>query len=76
MVYVPQKSKHGLVWEGGERNVIFYADNGRIVGRYHKWFQDVLSVVVEIFWRMALERNIDKSNTMVCTSGFIWMKWG
>ena len=45
-------------WAVGERNVIFYADNVRILGKDHKWVQGALSVTVEMFWRMGLEKNI------------------
>ena len=31
----PQEAQHGLGWAVGERNLIFYADDGRIAGRYH-----------------------------------------
>ena len=31
----PQEARHGMGWAAGERNLIFYADNGRIGGRYH-----------------------------------------
>ena len=58
VVCVPQEAKHGVGWATGERNVIFYADNVRILGQDHKWVQDALSVTVEMFWRMGLEKNI------------------
>ena len=65
-----------MVWAAGERNLIFYAENGRIVGRDHIWVQDAMSVTVEIFCRMGLETNLEKTKTMVCTPGFIWEEWG
>ena len=33
-------------------------------------------VKVAIFLRMGLEKNLDNTNSMVCTPGFIWGKWG
>ena len=29
----PQEAHHGMGWEVGERNLVFYADDGRVVGR-------------------------------------------
>ena len=29
----PQESQHGLVWASGERNLVFYPKNVRIVGQ-------------------------------------------
>ena len=63
-------------WADGERNLIFYADNGRIVGQDHEWVQDALSVTVAMFHRMGLETNLEKIKSMVCTTGFIWVEWG
>ena len=72
LVCGPQEAKHGLGWAAGERNVIFYADDVRIAGRYHEWVQDALLVTVEMFRSMGLKKNINNSKTMVCTTGFIW----
>ena len=72
----PQKAQNGLVWAAGEQNLIFYADNGRILGREHMWVQDALSLAVAMFHRMELETNLEKTNNMVWTPGFIWGKWG
>ena len=41
-----QEAQHDLVWVAGERNVIFYADNGRIAGWDNKWVKYALSVMV------------------------------
>ena len=59
---------------GGERNVIFYVNNGSIAGRDHKWVQDSLLVTVAMFRRMGLEINLEKSKTMVFMPGYIWGK--
>ena len=72
----PQEAQHGLGWAVSERNLIFYADDGRIAGRDHMWVQDALSVTVEMFRRVGLEKNLENTKTMVCTPGFIWGKWG
>ena len=65
----PHEAKHGLGWEAGERNVIFYADDDRIAGQDHEWVQDALSVTVAMFRRMGLDTNIEKSKTMVYRPG-------
>ena len=51
----PQEAQHGLGWAAWERNMIFYANYGRIAGQDHEWVQDVLSVTVEMFRRMGLK---------------------
>ena len=47
-----QEAQHGLGWAAGERNLTFYAKDGRIAGQDHEWFQDALSVTVAMFCRM------------------------
>ena len=54
----PQEAHHGMGWAVGERNLVFYADDRSIVGRYHKWVQDALTVTVSMFRRMALKNNL------------------
>ena len=68
----PQEARHVLVWAARERNIIFYADDSRILGQDHVWFQDALSATVEMFRRMGLETNLEKTKTMVFTPRFIW----
>ena len=46
---VPQEARHGMEWATGERNLILYADDGRIYGRDHIWVQDTLTVSVTMF---------------------------
>ena len=45
----PQEAWHGMGWDAGEQNLIFYADGVRINGRDHIWVQDTLIVSVEMF---------------------------
>ena len=71
----PQKDQNGLGWAAGERNMIFYAGNGRIAGKYHKWVQDAVTVTVAMFQRMGLDTKLYNYKTMVCTPGYIWGKW-
>ena len=71
-----QEAQNGLRWAAGDRNLVFYANNGWISGRDHEWVQDAMLVTVTMFRRMVLEKNIKKTKTMFCTPGFIWGKWG
>ena len=66
-----QESHNGMVCEARERNLVFYMDDGSIVGRDHEWLQDALTVMVAVLYRMGLEDNHEKTNVMVCTPGFI-----
>ena len=59
----------------GERNLVFYADNGRIAGRYHIWVQDALTETVEMFRRVGIDTNLEKTKALVCTPRYIWGKW-
>ena len=35
VVFRPQEDQHGMVWEAGERNLVFYVDYGRIAWGDH-----------------------------------------
>ena len=76
VVCVPQEAQHGLVWETVESNLIFYAEDSMILGWDNELVQDAILVTVEIFCRMGLEKNINKTKAVVCTPGFIWGEWG
>ena len=54
-----------MIWEAGERNLAFYANDGRIAGRDHGWVQDVLRVTVEMLCRMGIDDNLEKTNAMI-----------
>ena len=71
VVCVPQKVRHGMGWAAGERNLIFYADEGRIAWRDHIWVQYALMASVAMFQRILLEMNLDKTKALVCTRGYI-----
>ena len=60
----PQEAQHGLGWAAGEWDLIFYANDGRISGQYHKGVQDALFPVT-MFCRMRLEKNLENTKTMV-----------
>ena len=64
-----------MVWAAGERNLVFYADDRRVVGRDHIWAQDALMVAVVMFRRVGLETNLEKTKALVCTPRYIWGKW-
>ena len=70
-----QEAQHVTGWEEGARNIVFYADDERIVVRHHERVQDALTVTIAMFWRMGIDTNLDKTKEMVCTSKFIWGKW-
>ena len=71
----PQESRHRMGWAAGERNLVFYADDGKIVGRDHIWVQDALTVTVEMFRRVGLDTNLEETKALVCTPGYIWGMW-
>ena len=70
------ESQHGMELAAGERNLVFYADDVRIVGQAHEWVHGALEVTVAMLCRMGLEDNLEKTKAMVCTPRFIWGKWG
>ena len=72
--FLPQEAQHGLLWAAGERELMFFFNDGRIAGRDHKWVQDVLKVSVTMLLIMGLETNLEKTKSMVFTTGFIWGK--
>ena len=72
----PQEAQHGMGWEVGASNIVFWVEDGRIAGRDHEWVQNALTVTVEMFRRMELETNMEKTKVMVCTPGFIWGEVG
>ena len=74
MKHAGSVARHGMGGRGEES--FFYADEGRIAGRDHKWVQVALTVTVVMFQRMGLEMNLEKTKAIVCTPGFIWEKWG
>ena len=45
-------------WVSGKWNMVFYADDGRIARRDHIWVQHDLTVTVEMFNRVSLDKNL------------------
>ena len=41
-----QEAQDGMGWAAGGRNLVFYADDGSIMGRNHIWAQDALTMTV------------------------------
>ena len=54
-----------------EHKIVFYAEDSRITGRNTIWVQNTLIVIVHIFERLDLQKNLRKTNMMVRTPGFI-----
>ena len=75
MVCGNQEAQQGLRWAAGEGNLVLYVGDVRISGWDHECVQDSLMVTVEMLHRMGIETNLDKTNFMVFTPGFIWGKW-
>ena len=67
----PHEVQQGLGWAAGDRNLVFYADDGRIAGRYHQCVHYALVLMVAMFCRTGLETNLKKTKSMVCTPGFV-----
>ena len=57
-VFGLHEAQHGLRWAVGERNLVFYADDGWIAGWDHIWVQDALTVKLVMFRRVGLETNL------------------
>ena len=72
----PQEAHRGLGWAEGERNLLFYEDDGRITGRYPYWVHNTLGVTVEMFGRVGLDRKLEKTKAIICTPGFICVYTG
>ena len=62
-------------WAEVERNLILYADDGRIAGRDHIWVQYAVALTVAIFRRVGIKTNLEKTKSMVFTPSFIWGNW-
>ena len=75
VVYSQQESQHDMGCAAGERNLVFYADDNRIVRRDHEWVQDTLTVTAALFRRIGIGANLKKTKTVVCMPGFIGGKW-
>ena len=50
--YGTQEAHHGLVWAALDHNIVFYVDNGRIVGCNPIWIHKTLMALVKMFERV------------------------
>ena len=71
-----QEAHNGLGWAVGEKEIVFYDNNGRMMGRNHIWVQGTLMTLVWIFDQVGIYTNLGKTKSMVCTPGFIWGEMG
>ena len=70
----PQYAHHRMGRVAGESNLVFYADNVWIMGRDTDWVQEELEIIVDMFRRVGMEKNLDKMKAMICTQGLIWVQ--
>ena len=61
----PQEVQHGLGWVTGERNLVFYVDDGRMAGQDQIWVQETLMVTVKMFRSVELKTNQKNTKSMV-----------
>ena len=59
----------------GDRNLIFYADDRRTVGRDHIRVQYALTVTVAMFGLVGIDTNLDKTKALVRNPRYIWGDW-
>ena len=67
VVFIPQEAHHGMRWADGKKNLLSYADDGRIIGWDPEWVQDVLTVTVTMFCRMGLDTDFENTKKIVCS---------
>ena len=70
----PQEYQHCFGWSAGEHNICFYADDGRIAGKYPIWLQTVMTTLVIMFERVGFQTNLNKTKAMIYPLGFIWVQ--
>ena len=58
VVCSPHEAQHDMIWTVGERNLVFYAHDRRVVGWDHEWVQDALTETVVMFLCMGLAANL------------------
>ena len=57
----PQEEHHGFVWAAGNHNIVFYADDGRILERNPIRVQTTPTDMVRMFEIMGLQKNLGKT---------------
>ena len=53
------------------RAVLFYVDDGLIGSTNPEWLQESFHVLVDLFARVGLLTNTDKTKVMICQPGFL-----
>ena len=61
----PLEAQNGIVCAAGDRNLVFYADDGMIARRDHEWVQYLLAVIVAMFQWMRMETNLEKQGNVL-----------
>jgi Reverse transcriptase (RNA-dependent DNA polymerase) len=56
---------------GRERSSLFYADDSKVSSRDPAWLQGAIDVLAELFGRVGLKTNTDKTEVMICHPGHI-----
>ena len=72
----PQEYHHGMGWAEGDQDIVFCADNGRIVGRNPIWVQGALTTLVWTFEKVVIYMNLGNTKAMSFTPGFVWRHLG
>ena len=56
-----QEAHHGLGWDGGEQDIVFYDDDGRITGRNPICVQGLSTTCMRMFEWVVLYTNLGKT---------------
>ena len=56
---------------GRAHSALFYADDGEISSRDPEWLQGAIDVLADLFGRVGLKTNTDKTEVMICHPGHI-----
>jgi hypothetical protein len=62
---------NGLDYEVGEKCVLFYADDGLVAAMDKGWVQESFDTLINLFERVGLRTNTQKTKAMICTPGHI-----
>eukprot|EP00978_Attheya_sp_CCMP212_P045223 scaffold338211_cov31-Attheya_sp.AAC.1 len=61
----------GLEYKVGEKCVLFYADDGLVAAMDKDWVQESFETLINLFERVGLLTNTQKTKAMICTPGHI-----
>ena len=64
-------SAEGLGHNVTQRAAFFYADDGLVASPDKQWLQQAFEVLSDLFARMGLKTNTEKTKVMICTPGYI-----